>query len=480
MTRIRVPGHFPMFLVVVLMYLTHALGTWHPYDLNKNYPKNCHSNLHSEQVKVPNKDFMNKIGLWPNLVSTYYAKHGEVMYGFAEGIEHAWKHQHPANCSQMQFLVVEAGWDQGFGSETHVIGSGLAVAMNMNRVYVLRLNKENTDEFKLKRNYAFEIDTSFCREQKKMSLECYYLPWSSCTMKDVEIVLQGKSLDETLIIEPDHYDPYNPRLNYLDKYHQSQPVIRIRLNAFMNDDLHMPRNLHRLWECSPIRNDLYRYWWRAISTAYLLRPNPWTLSQIALYRKNNPQLQFNAEVDKCISINIRRGDKHIEMTLLTNNTAFFETANLLWKDYVPKNIATSIIGKQQQQNQKPILFIGSEDPFALEEAKIWTKQHQWRLIINEVFDRHQVQAWMNYTEQQTLIASGHSLHHEREYLSMIFDLDYHLQCSAFVCTMGSNFCRIIDELRATVGGKANAVYAEMNCPVSEMPCINSHIDIGWR
>ena len=38
-----------------------------------------------------------------------------------------------------------------------------------------------------------------------------------------------------------------------------------------------------------------------------------------------------------------------------------------------------------------------------------------------------------------------------EYTSMLLNLEYALKCDAFVGTLASNWCRLVDELRATVG-----------------------------
>jgi hypothetical protein len=38
-----------------------------------------------------------------------------------------------------------------------------------------------------------------------------------------------------------------------------------------------------------------------------------------------------------------------------------------------------------------------------------------------------------------------------EYISMLLNLEYSLQCDAYVGTLASNWCRIVDEMRATVG-----------------------------
>ena len=47
------------------------------------------------------------------------------------------------------------------------------------------------------------------------------------------------------------------------------------------------------------------------------------------------------------------------------------------------------------------------------------------------------------------------------------------RCNSIICTPLSNFCRLVDEMRATVGGKANQLFADVNyetCPV--LPCVD--------
>jgi len=45
--------------------------------------------------------------------------------------------------------------------------------------------------------------------------------------------------------------------------------------------------------------------------------------------------------------------------------------------------------------------------------------------------------------------------------------------------MPSNFCRLIDELKATVGAKANTILADFH-DSSEMPCYTGDcIDVDW-
>ena len=67
------------------------------------------------------------------------------------------------------------------------------------------------------------------------------------------------------------------------------------------------------------------------------------------------------------------------------------------------------------------------------------------------------------------------MHDNLEYLSMLLNLEYALKCESWVCTLASNFCRIIDELRCTVGAKCNRHFADLSGETcSSPPCVNGH------
>lgn len=73
------------------------------------------------------------------------------------------------------------------------------------------------------------------------------------------------------------------------------------------------------------------------------------------------------------------------------------------------------------------------------------------------------------------------MHDNLEYISMLLNLYYALRSEAYVCTMASNSCRIIDEMRATVGGKANRFYADLSGETcAHPPCLveNEIIQFG--
>ena len=76
------------------------------------------------------------------------------------------------------------------------------------------------------------------------------------------------------------------------------------------------------------------------------------------------------------------------------------------------------------------------------------KKNDFTVLYSNLFDRRSVTTAMNHAAQRVAKATGAFVHHDMEYFSMVLNIDAHIRCSAFVCTHRSNFCRVIDELRA--------------------------------
>jgi hypothetical protein len=125
--------------------------TYHPYDINKIYPSICYDNktnelypkyqLNNIKKKIISKEFIETYKLWSDVISSFDYIHGETLYGFEEAIETIYKHQHPIDCKNAQYLV-SGMYESGFGSEFHVIGVALATAMNLNRIYIMYPNRK--------------------------------------------------------------------------------------------------------------------------------------------------------------------------------------------------------------------------------------------------------------------------------------------------------------------------------------------------
>jgi hypothetical protein len=127
----------------------------------------------------------------------------------------------------------------------------------------------------------------------------------------------------------------------------------------------------------------------------------------------------------------------------------------------------------------PVLVIGSEDQDVINAAIEWGKQFNWKVICTTLFDRRSVSAGFNFSAQEDMKKSNEMKTHDLEYFSMLLNLDYILRCDAYVCTTTSNFCRVIEELRATVASKANKHYLDVSQGCSNKGiCLNTNFYLG--
>eukprot|EP01032_Pedospumella_encystans_P024106 gene24106-27274_t len=367
---------------VLFASLAPANCLWHPYDAQKKYEPQCTNTeenfkLKTKLVSQKNRD---KWKLWPDLVSQKDLIEGETMYGFEEAMEAIWKHQHPEDCSKVKYII-SGGFESGFGSEFHVIGTALALAMNMNRVFVMFPDGQNSLMDKMNSNNRFQVDIDFCRKQKKFSLECYYEPWSQCTIEDA---LKGSTLQE-LRTQGLH-------LFMKDLVEMKDAPAHAYIAQLGGSSEVVPTALHNLYACSPFNPGKYRYWWRAVSAAFFMRPNEAT-RQLLLQHRQDKEMKFDLNQEQCVSVYVRRGDKHLEMKMIEDEKVFFTAAKDLWTTL---QAAPSKYAAQK----KPIMFVGSEDPKVLDSAIAWGGKSDWEVKYSNLFDRHQVSTRLNATEQE--------------------------------------------------------------------------------
>jgi len=396
--------------------------------------------------------------------------------GFYEAMELIWKNQHPPSCSTAKFLI-SSGWQGGFGSEVHLYGQGLALALELGRVYISNPTGPVAVGFI---DNTWQTRNPFCRTQNKETLECYYEPWSSCTAEDA---MRGyRSMKHPDMFRLHDKDFELPEVWQTEARFATLPakvlkdignhrsIVYVHTGFAETSQYFIPKQVHELLRCSPMSPRFDYYWWRAVSAAYILRPNRATLDKLRSLRKLPLGLKRG---ESCVAVYVRRGDKHVEMKFV-DPEKFFDTAVVVWDKMVAMGVTPAAANKT--------IFLQSESPEVIKVGRGWAAKNGWRVVVPTLFDRERVSAHLDHKSMRSKRMSGSMRHHDLEYLSMILTLDYASRCRGWVCTLASNYCRLIDELRATVGGKANYPFADLSHETcGKPPCFTENFtDLGYR
>lgn len=241
-----------------------------------------------------------------------------------------------------------------------------------------------------------------------------------------------------------------------------------------NRPSYIPHAVRTIIDCSPVDAAARHYFWSAVTATYIARPNYRTLNLLASHSSLSVQ-----DYNECIAMFVRHGDKGIEMKLL-DFSSYRETAEMMWATGLTPSSRRNFLldssspntsnGYQGRGRENGTLFITTEDPEVLKEAQEWGKDNNWNIAFTNLFDRAAQTAYKTWEE---IHRKGYKpVHDDLEYVSMLLNLQYALKCETWVCTLASNSCRVIDELRATVGGKANRKFADLSAETCKQPpCI---------
>ena len=321
-------------------------------------------------------------------------------------------------------------------------------------------------------NNTYQVNNSFCKDRKKFNLECYYEPLSSCTLEDA--LGPGETIDNLVSRKIDQFT-YISDTDLVQKNYRNRNISHKTIVIENRGDVqYFPAMLSSFSSCCHAAgsND----WWLALFSAYFIRPNKPTLALMDTYR-NTPTLKHLDHNGKCVGMYIRHGDKGVEMPLVKTENYLRIAKFLLDNDMTSLNNQAKYVMPLHSNDLKALiqqfystnrsihngtraLFVGSEDPEAIEEAIRWGKTENVHVLYTNIFDRRtEVSTSLGWNEQVALKESRKNIHHPLEYFSMILNLDYLLRCNVYICALGSNFCRVLDELRITVANKANAHFA---------------------
>lgn len=404
----------------------------------------CRDDLRVDDYSLYSNDFFSRLRLWPNLSP---AQQGKTLVNSREALDMIWKNQHPSNCSAANFII-SPGYNAGFAGRIHVEAWRLSFALQLGRVF---LEHPSGDWI------LWETNNQFCRNRSTFAargtLQCYYQPLSNCTIEHALLGTTYKGVDDLPIIDPfrqlsESFVNNASRHRTIDqlKYMKAFLLSYDFPKSFHRSQMipHVPSAIKSLISGCSTKETAFIYW-RIVATTMLFRPNEVALNKLQSLKT------FKTD-NQTLSMYIRHGDKGIEMSL-QNFSSYAKFAETAIQNY---SIRTGI-------NINSV-FLGTEDPGVFKEAHRWATQKNLTLLYTELYDRR------IYNTRQDAIK-----HHDSEYLSMMLNLEYSLQSAIWICTLPSNSCQAVDELRQTVGAKANGIFIDIS-PQScnNLPCIRRH------
>ena len=329
---------------------------------------------------------------------------------FAQRVIH--KHQHPLDCAAAKFLLYRP-CHSGIGSYIHIMGQVLSLAIRLNRVLVMQQDDAHP---------YFDIEAC---DKGSPQHDCYFVPVSSCSLKDVEATL-GFKLDAGLA------QSTVPAIKSEQDDTGAAPVVAV--NCFAGDYRAIPDMFSDFLNSSVLDPSKHHYWWRAQSVAFLVRPNARTLHEME-HRKAMVYPLMHVEAGT-ISVHVRRGDKWVEAAV-ADDAAYYRAAESV------------LFAGADAHGLKRRIFLSTEDPAAVDYFKTLGT---WNTTFAEVPRKPDT--------TKSTIAYTREIGPANEMLNSLINLDLALECDAWVGTLSSNWCRLVDELRSTVRCKADKPYLD--------------------
>ena len=319
------------------------------------------------------------------------------------------RHQHPLDCEKAAFLVYSAGSGLGIGAKLDFLAGALGRALDLGRVLLI----DYDDQW---------VEGAFCRNYPTMDT-CFFEPISSCSLAHI----YGNKVEAA--------DDIRHNITLLTTTRRSLNSSRIVFEQGHTFTNSVPLQLHQLVLSLGLKNAFIGgvkadcYWWRAQGVSYLFRPNRRTLREISALRADTFQTSIRPGT---IAIHVRHGDKHRDGVPQVSDDVYYRYAE-------------GLLSKSKKHLQ-PRYFLSTEDP---ETVLFFQQMYGKKLAYVEVHrDNHAGGSPASVADPS------------REMLFALLNLELALECDAWVCTLASMWCTLIDRLRATVKCKASNPYED--------------------
>eukprot|EP00271_Cylindrocystis_brebissonii_P002241 TRINITY_DN12685_c0_g1_i1.p1 TRINITY_DN12685_c0_g1~~TRINITY_DN12685_c0_g1_i1.p1 ORF type:complete len:658 (+),score=48.90 TRINITY_DN12685_c0_g1_i1:352-2325(+) len=407
-----------------------------------------------------------------------------------------WKRQFPPDCSDpsLKFLVYDwsSQHEHGIGSQIHMMSQVFAFAMEYDRIFVPSpgsyQNAQHDD----------------CQGDKWGSLDCYFFPivhpacskrvdeWVKANYAEIKGFMQQEILDSVLSNRPIVYvKAFLPQAHILNFY--------------------LPRELEHLWNTSEksvevlggvpdfttVRENTHGLyttlesskagWWRSQTTRYFLRrPQPYLCHHVNKVRQSvfgHQMASLMAQIPSAMrKIEERSGDlRQSERTRLEAMSGMEGSLDdsPLWREgppLLPRPIVSMHVRQGDKQREMQTFSFA---------AHMWLAERlrrRYPLVSN---------LWLSTQEQDVIDDSAHFTtwdfffeHHEgrtsmranktrnhywaesefglaRTMISSFVDILISSECDYFIGSLGSNWSRLLNELRQT-GGRLKAGFLAIN------------------
>jgi len=384
----------------------------------------------------------------------------DVLYGTAFAQQIIWDHQHPVDCTGVKFLTM-LHWPVGIGALLHFLARALGLAMHLGRILVLSI-----ENFNPKRGDAGMpwYDHRFCPGM--VSWECWFQPLTSCV---------EHADSDTMVVQPEELG-------------------RFRVGNFSRH--YVPEVFHEmLRECSHVKTDLEFYWWHAQAIAYIVRFNKNTRRQLDKLRSELLQDCYagcNSSAMKglphgTVAMHVRHGDKGREMQILPVEMYWEQARRLASGDQGIQVLEPEFSSGGQVFTYPRSMFaaksafVSTEDPLVISETMKLAK------AVQGVDGNAVEQPWhVFFTRENRTNVDVETMRKQRgngrATLESFLNLELALEADAWICTLFSNWCQLIDELRMTVGAKASAPYINIvrKGSAEKCPAFHRRCYINWR
>ena len=220
-----------------------------------------------------------------------------------------------------------------------------------------------------------------------------------------------------------------------------------------------------LLQCSPIKRRFWFYWWRAQSVTYLVRFNARTRKAVdkmrseSLFACDTKVTSSETLAQGTISVHVRHGRKATEADVF-EFSKYLEEMEPLAADSTALRVLYPEVAESNTTFSYPAntytarkIFLSTEDQQVVDEAlRLCEGKPRWEVMYTRV-RRSNDDAWVHAKNSEDA---------RYEVLTAFMNLELALEADAWVCTLSSNWCRLIDELRMTIGRKASHPYLSLS------------------